>query len=371
MSDFFGGMNIFDGVDLKGSMSSVAKSTTETMANLKDQTLKPISAVSGGIKDGAALVSQKQTEVLDKITSFKSTMMSTIDSTIGALSGGILNIDSIQQVITYDNGFKINKDILARKVSDNIGIDIANIPNLPAQFADNMLAEFNRATDYKLNSYIDKSGIRMKMGNWRGLGGDSLLSYLRRTTDDLDGAIDLASKNALLITLLYQAAGLGMVASYKTLYNQFTYPETDGQDALVGIIDTVLIAGDLDSIAEIFSLMNYRGLRAVQAQYPTFVEELLTNYHLADDQSFENYAALRDQFLYIFTTLKGENWYQIYTSFGWLPNIAISSNMSDDAFNILSEVEHLIPILAAKDVFSDGTAVTTFKTHFPTVPIIA
>lgn len=362
--------SIFDTVDTKNALQKASQSMNSTVSNLKDQAINPLKAISSGIKAGVVKVDETQSVITSTISSYKSQAIDLIQNGLKNLTGGLLNVSDLSNLVTYQDGFKVNTDALLSMASAKVGFNISSVQNLKNQIGDAFTRELDSMT-FGLSKglfMVDTSGKGIKVAiadDWKLTMGQSLIDFLGQDDETGFGSIiNVAALNSVLNTMLKQTVQYGMYQGYGNYSSMYLF-ESDYHDALVDSISISISRGDLASVNTIFNIIQKEGVNKVKALYPDLIETLLSSFTFSSDIVPSDYKEMTTMLLKVCEAVGGVNWYKHPTQFGNLYNMSLVNRISDSAKILLEETDYIVPLLCSAGVFIDQNADEAFKSQFP------
>lgn len=365
---------LLDGFNLSESLGAFRNKTNTAMRTVKSDTLTPIDVTTKKLNDGIALTNQNDTTLKGTITNYKSSIVNSLDSIVGSLSGGLLNTKAITKAIRIDgNGVTLDTDSLITAAGASLGYNVWGKSGVQQLIAGMLGDEFNRLTGLNLYQLIQVDngdgsvgGFKVN-GNWRGQMGMATMDMLRDYTG-YDEFVDVSVQSALYNSVIYNSSLFGMKDAYKRLWDNYPYAGYR-QDAFITAIRYMITNGDIESIDEVFKLINQEGKNTLLNKYPDFIEQLFSKFTFDDSMYPEDYPELRIKLLAILDTVAGPDWMYLQTELGKAYNVGLVSNISTDMVTLLSPVEALIPFLCCKGQFQRKSATETLNSNFPDAPI--
>lgn len=367
-------MGLLDGFNLSETMGSFKQKTAKAMGTVKSDTLTPIDVTTKRLDDGIALTNPNDTSLKGTITSYRSSIVESLDSIVGSLSGGLLNTKAITKAIRIDeNGVSLDTDALITSAGSALGYNVWGKAGVQQMIAGMLGDEFNRLTGLNLSQLIQVDngngqlgGFRVN-GNWRGQMGMATMDMLRDYTG-YDQFVDASVQSALYNSVIYNSSIFGMKDAYRKLWDNYPVAMLR-QDAFITAIRYMITNGDIESIDEVFKLINQEGKNTLLNKYPDFIETLFTKFTFDKDAHPEDYPVLREKLLAILVTVAGPDWMYLKTELGVAYNVGLVSNISKDMVTLLSPVEELVPFLCCKGVFTRHSATEELNSNFPDAPI--
>lgn len=380
-----------DGFDISDSLKQQTKSINQSVSNFTKQTVNPIKSTVTDIKSGIALIKEKDREFLSKIYSYKSETIETINNYLSNLTGGRLNFSDFGKVITYKDGFNVNKDELMNMASKSLGFNIKNLPHEADNLAGEFLTELNSMTLGLSQGLVNFDGTRITIaGDWDRKLGENVFAFLTDSSNEVRTIRNFAASNAVLNVMLHKNAQIGYVQGYKGFADKYLY-ESDYHAALISSIAILLNKGDVNSLKEVIDILGKVSVFNVRATYPKFAETVFTNFNLPDDAYAEDYAGYGEKLVYIVETTCGDNWMLSTTFIGDVLNIGLVSSASASTKIVIeaysqalltqaTEIESsnasqatalreraskLIVLIATTGIINVESAATSFKRDFP------
>lgn len=363
--------SIFDSVDINNPLQKASQSMSSTVANLTSQIVNPFKAITSGVQAGVATINEAQSVISQNISAYKSSAIDGINTALKNISGGLLNLNDLGSLVTYQDGFKLNTDQLLSLAGKGVGFNISSLQNLKDQIGDGFLRELNSLSGGIASGFViaDTSGSFIKLhvaDDWKYSVGSSLINFL--AADDPDGfgtVVNVSAINAVLNTLLNQAVQNSMTQSYSNFADMYVY-QSDYHDALIDNAPLAATRGDLDSLVTIIDIVQDTGAGKIAASNPNTVQDLLSAYYFNNDVDPSDYPKLTQDLLKVCNSLGGNNWYKYPTQFGEVINVGLVNSISADAKILLESSEELIPLLCSSGIFTEQSATDLFTADFPT-----
>lgn len=367
-------MALLDGFNLSESLGAFRQKTGKAMGTVKSDTLTPIDVTTKRLDEGIALTNPNDTSLKGTITKYRSSIVDSLDSIVGSLSGGLLNTKAITKAIKIGpDGVKLDTDALITSAGAALGYNVWGKAGVQDLLAGMMTDEFNRLTGLNFRDLIQVGGSDGSVGgfrvngNWRGQMGMATMDMLRDYTG-YDQFVDASVQASLYNSVIYNSSLFGMKDAYKKLWDNYPVAMLR-QDAFLTALRYMITNGDIESIDEVFKLLDQQGKNALLNKYPDFIETLFTKFTFDKDLHQEDYPILCSKLLVILTTVAGPEWMYLYTELGKAYNVGLVSNISKDMVTLLSPVEELVPFLCCKGAFQRGSATETLNGNFPDAPI--
>jgi hypothetical protein len=362
--------SIFDGFNLSDDVRQFKSSTGQSVNTVKGNVLNPIDVTTERLDAGMAIRNDNDTSVQGTITAYRSNVVEALDGVIGALSGGMLNTKAITKAIRIDeNGVRLDTDALISSAAGALGYNVYGANGAMQDFAKGINDELNRMTGLNFYQLIksDGNGKFSVNGNWRSQAGMQTLDFFRKLTG-MDEFVDVSVKTALYNKVLYDSSLFGMRDGYGDLWKNYPYMGLR-QDAFIEAMRYMITNGDIESIDEVMKLLDEQGKFSLLNKYPDFVKTLFAKFRFASDVWPEDYPALRAKLMAILEIVAGPEWWMRQTQFGKAYNLGLTTGISRDMVTLLSDVPELIPLLATKGMFSEGSATRVLNNAFPDAPV--
>lgn len=360
---------LFDGFNLSESLGNFNTKTSNQMSTVREGTLTPIDVTGDKMKEGVALVKPTDTSLQGTISSYKSSAISELDGIIGGLSGGLLNTKAITKAIKIGpNGVTLNDDAILASASGAAGFPVSGKTSAMRKLAASISTEFKKITGTEINGIVtsDGKGFRINQ-NWRTSVGKETLRMIQKFTG-VDEFIDTTVQNALYNSVMSMATEYGMKDSYGSIYNLYKDKRT-AQQVMIDNVRTMIANGDVESLDVVIGMLDQEGIRAVNAGYPEFIKTIFRAFRFDADVYPEDYPVIRDKLLAVILTVCGPNWWMKYTEFGEAYDLSLINAASKDVIRLLSDVDYLIPMLAAVGMFTERSAVEELKSKLPDAPV--
>lgn len=358
--------NMFEGVNLDNPLQKASQSMSDTVTGLDKQILAPLKSASDSVQSGVALVKENETKIMSNVSTFMSQAIKGIDEGLKSITGGLLNLGNVGDLVKYEDGFKVNTDGLLRIAGQGLGFNINSMQDLKQQIGDGFLNQLDDLTMGLSRGLFYADGTKFGINdNWQLDMGTQLIDFLTRAGgEDFANVVNTAGINAVLNTMLQETIKNGIWSGYPVFKDNYIF-ESDYHDALIDGIMYAIGNGDVKSLQSILDIIQAEGANKVRAKYPKLIEETLMNFRFTDGTNPEDYPQLKTMMLDVFVRVFGPDWYKYPTQFGMKTNMALSSFISDDAKLILSEERDLIGLLCGAGIFMDTPARDVFLTHFP------
>lgn len=354
----------FGGIDVKNPIKEASRAISDAISGFGNQLINPMKNVTE-TTSGVALVDEKTSAVNASLTNYKSDTLTGIMDGARDLIGGILNNPDLGSILTYQDGFKVDSDQLMRIASQGLGLPINSIATIKQDLGGEFLNELSNMTGGLTSGLYFEDGGKLKIGDgWQMDIANDILGFVSRADGDFGKVVNMAGINAILNTLVYQAAQNSMYQTYGSFESQYLW-RSDYVDALINSLEYILGRGDIESIDEIFRIIEKEGIQVVRAQYPDFIERILTTFYFSSDVYEDQYEELGRKLDKLLTDFGGEKWYKINTEFGEAYNFIVVSNVSEDAKTLLEAFPKYHPILLTSGMFQEAPALNEFLRQFP------
>lgn len=361
--------SIFDGFNLSNNLNQFKRNTNNSVQGIKGNVLTPIDATTERLNEGMALTTPNDTSVKGTITSYKSSVVEALDGVVGAISGGLLNTKNITKAIKVDrDGVKFSTDDIITAAAGAMGYNVWGQNGAMQGIGKGITDEFNRLTGLNFSQLITTSDGKFAINkNWRGQTGQQVLRMVRDVTG-MDEFLDVSVQSSLYNSILYQASGYGMYDSYRTLWDKYPYAGLR-QDAFIQAMQVMITNGDIRSIDKVIQLLDREGRNTLLNKYPDFVTTLFAKFSFADDVYPEDHPELLTKLLGILEIVVGPNWWLRETQFGQAYNLGLTTGISKDMVTLLTPVDYLVPLLATRGMFQEGSAAHALNSVFRDAPI--
>lgn len=355
----------FKGIDVENPIRKASQAITDAISGFGNQLVNPMKSVSESVNSGVALVDEASSQVTESLTSFKSDTLTGILTKTKDFMGGILNDPDIGRIFDFQDGFKVNSDELIRIASSGLGFPINGIGDIKQNLGANFLEELNSMTGGLSSGLFFDDQMKLKVGDgWQRQAGEELLGFISRMDSDFGKVLNLAGVNSVLNVMVRQAAENSMYQTYRSFEDQYLF-KSDYIDALINSLEFCIGRGDLDSMNEIFTIIEKEGLQVVRSKYPDLIERTLSTFYFSNDtmeEEYEEMAKLLDRLL---VTFGGPTWWVVNTEFGPATNYVVVSNITEPAKLLLSDIEKYHPLLLSAGVFQEGNALDEFLRQVP------
>lgn len=357
--------NLFSTVNVDNPINQLSKSISDSVSGLTDQLINPLKTVESSSTAGVALVSESDSQLTSALTTFKSINIDKIMQGASDLVGGILNNPQLGSVVSYQDGFKVDTSQLLRIASNGLGFNVGSMTDIKDLMGQEFLNELDSMTGGLSNGLFFSDGTKLTIADgWQMAMGESLISFIGRNNTAFSGILNIAGVNAVLNTMIRQAAQNAMYQSYETFADQYLFV-SDYHDAIINSMEYCIARGDIQSINKMFEIIGQEGINKVRAQYPDLIERTLAGFYFTENTYEEDYptlAALLDKLL---IEVGGPGWFTLNTDFGLATNLAVVASISEDAKLLLSTYPKYMPLLCSAGIFQDEDARDVFQRQFP------
>lgn len=357
--------NTFLGVDADNPINALSKSIGDSISGLTSQLSNPLKSVGEATNSGVALVSESDSKLTTALTTFKSINIDKIIQGASDLVGGILNNPQLGNVLSYEDGFKVNSSELLRIASQGLGFNVGSTSDIKQLMGDEFLKELDSMTGGLSNGMFFADGTKVGIRDgWEMSIGESLISFIGRENSAFAGIVNIAGVNAVLNTMIRQAAENSMYQSYDSFGEQYLF-QSDYHDAIINSMEYCIARGDLQSINKMLEIIGTEGLNKVRAQYPDLIERTLSGFYFTGNTYPEDYPQLATLLNQLLITVGGSTWYQTSTEFGMVTNLATINTISTDAKLLLGTFPQYHPLLCASGIYGEQSAIDVFLKDFP------
>ena len=357
--------NIFEGVDLGNTIKQASRSMNETVSGLTTQLVNPFKSITESVRGGIATISEAQSVLSSNLNAYKSSAIDGINVGLKNLTGGVFNLGDLASIVTYQDGFKLDPDALLRLGGKGLGFNLSSISGLKDELSSTFMNELSSMTGGLSDGLIYFDGTKLRISDdWKYDMGMSIIDFIGKDNDEFGSIVNVAAMNSILNTMLNQTVRYGILDGYNTFGDQYIY-QSDYHDALISAVSIAVANGDAESVKKILEIIQTEGANKVHAKYPDLIEQMLGNFRFQDSEDSSDYPRIRSSILEVCTKLKGPNWYKTYTQLGFVVNVALVNQISDDAKTVLMEVDELVPLLCSAGIFGDMSAVEIFQQDFP------
>lgn len=363
-------MSLFDGLNLSDNVKNFQLDVNSTMKDIRSNTLSTIDPAISKVKEGVALVTNKDTGMVAKVESYKSEVVNKLSGVVGNLSGGRLNLKDITGTIKVGkDGFFIDKKQLTGKLMDAYGLRTPDLAGFARELTSDINSEFQRLTGLNGMNLLTADGTKIRItGGW----GDKMKDFAIKEISDvigLDGVFDVSVEAALKNALFKKSVNYGMSGQYKSIYDTYgPGMESVRRDVVLELIDEVLKAGDLISLKALIDLLEREGKNAVFSRYPDFVERLFANFKFDRDLHIEDRPEMVELLKSVLNTLVGPKWFYKKTVFGEAYNLALVNRISPDMKDLLILWEEVVPLVCASGMFPVQSAKSVMFKEFEFAP---
>lgn len=357
--------NLFDGVNLGNALQNASRSIGEVVSGLTNQLVNPFKTVGESVESGVALVSETDSRLMANLSTYKSTAIDGISTSLKNITGGFLNAPDLGRIISYRDGFKVNTDELLRIGSKGLGFNINSMQGLKQQLGDAFIAELDSMTGGLSQGLFYADGTKLGIADdWQFTMGNTLIDFMGKDDGAFGNIVNLAGVNSILNVMVQETVRNGMYDGFGTYKDQYMFFD-DYRNSLINSLDIAIGRGDIKSIERILEIIEQEGVNQVRAKYPDLIERMLSGFYFSTDSTPADYPEMRDLLVKVCVTFGGPDWYKTHSWYGMATNMALVNYISPDAKLLLEEVPELIPLLAGAGVFMDTMAREVFLVDFP------
>ncbi|WNV45956.1 hypothetical protein [Aeromonas phage AerS_266] len=356
---------LFSGVTKSNPIESLSKTISESVSGLTSQLINPLKAVGEATNSGVALVSESDSRLVNAVTTFKSINIDKIIQGASDLVGGILNNPQLSNVLSYEDGFKVNSSELLRMASNGLGFNVGSAGDIKQLMGDEFLKELDSMTGGISSGLFFADGTKVSIRDgWQMSVGETLINFLGKENGAFAGIVNIAGVNAVLNTMIRQAAENAMYQSYETFGDQYLF-QSDYHDAIINSMEYCIARGDIQSINKMLEIIGKEGLNKVRAQYPDLIERTLAGFYFTADTYEEDYPQLAVLLNTLLVEVGGPDWYKSATEFGLVTNLAVVNSISESAKLLLQDFPQYHPLLCSAGIFNDTSAIDVYLKDFP------
>lgn len=355
----------FEGMNLTESLAKRQKAISNSVSEFTTQMVNPIKSTVSKIKEGVALIKDMDRKLSDQLYQYKSETIDNINGYLNALTGGKLNIEDFGNVLSYQDGFKVDSDELLRIAGKTMGFNLNSIGNMKQQLGQAFIDELNDLTLGLSDGLfiVGYDGEINISGDWDRNKGEFIFDFLSKGSDTFSAVNNFAASNAILNTLIYNNAEIGFVQGFRPFEEMYLY-QSDYYNALINSIEILIGRGDILSLKEVLTILDEEERWKVKAKYPNFAETVLRNFSFDYNTTEDQYDELKDTLLEIIIKVEGKDWNKEETFMGSLLNIGLVNHISDDSKTLLQRDESLVPFLLASGIFNERNAMDAFRSDF-------
>lgn len=355
----------FEGFDISNVLAQKNKQIQSSISGFSNQTLNPIKSTVSDLKSGIAIIKDTDKQILNKLNTYKSATIDTINDYLGALTGGKLGIQDFGRVISIRDGFSVDKDELMRMAGQTLGFNISSLSSIKGDLADQFLNELNDMTLGLSDGLFQVDGGKVTIaGDWDKNIGDSVFDFLSSGDTEFRTVRNFSAANAVLNTMVTQTASIGFVEGYRGFESMYLY-QSDYFAALISTIPNLLSRGDINSLAEILTILDDTSRYTVRNMYNNFVELVLSNFSLPTNTLPESYDLYKDKLVKIIEKIDGTDWMMTDTFLGKVMNLGLVSSISEDSKTILQRIPEYVPFLCCSGIIGQSSALDVFRSQFP------
>lgn len=371
----FNTSSIFDNLNLKSAVSDLSQDMNTKLADVKGSLLNPVSSTTASIKDGIALLSSVDSKIKSTISNFKTDVLGMADGTINQLQSAYFTVNQLINAVTAAYSTLTSLGTLNRDLKNILKIETNGVTGFMDKFSNLFVSAINskiRSSGYVTGTTSNKGEFLTITQNDNTDKTAALTAVLSKmSVGDLADSYNTAMATAVYATFLNQATASGLTSSYADLYAKLAVIDPSEADkAVVEAIGSALSNGDLTSIEKLIALLtNSSAKLTIGSTYPDAAETLLSNFKLLSTEGVGDYTSLNTRLKTILVLLGGVNWWKIYTSEGWVPNLLLGSKLTGVLRDIWMEDEELFCLVAVKGFFKELTARRAFLNNFPQCPI--
>ena len=274
-------MSLYD--KLPSIDTSKIKTITSDFSTGRDTLLK---AVSGTAVSAA-----------DALTSFRSSITNSINSTLSALTGNLISISDLNSFIDISGGkISLNENALMNKIKDVTGLNISSTDNILSQVKDQIYSTINQQSNGALGKLIDKDGnVKLLDSLMSGDEYYKLSTIVDRYLDDQGKTRtefsynDYKTNRTVVTSLIRQAALAGNYIDVRSLYDSGSAEDKVAMaTTLAESLSSVGLNGDFRTAAVITELITAERARSV---VPELITLLFRNYRIPSYITLKEYDA--------------------------------------------------------------------------------
>lgn len=215
--------------------------------------------------------------------------------------------------------------------------------------------------------------IKVALGAGVGIVGYSNVSDVQSMTSilgmiagnsELAKAFDLEAEAALFTGILSQATSMGAFQAFDMI-KEHANDNYTWQSAYQASAGQAILASDLTILNKIISEL---GVEKVLADNPNAVEQLITNYRLANGTTVDQYPTKWAELNDVLTKLN-IHWWEYLRNGTWIANLGVFTKASDDAKKLLYLNEPFRTIALTAPFYQPTTAVNLGKAMYPNAAI--
>lgn len=365
MESLLGTTSIFSGIDIDNPIKKATQSVADAISGFGSTLVNPMKTVGESTTSGVALVDENSSVVSQNLNNYKSDTITGIVDKGRDFAGGILNNPDLGRIFDFQDGFRVNADELVRIASQGLGFSVGGIGDIKQSLGDSFLNELNSMTGGLSSGLYFDDGMKLKVGDgWQRQAGEELLGFISRMDSPFGKVLNLAGVNSILNVMVRQAAENSMYQSYRAFEGEYLF-RSDYIDALINSLEYCIGRGDIESMNEIFSIIEKEGLQVVRAKYPDLIERTLSSFYFSSDVMEEDYPRLSEMLDKLLVMVGGPNWYTFDTEFGPATNYVVVSNITEPAKLLLGEYPKYHPLLLSAGRFQEGSALDEFLRQIP------
>lgn len=324
-----------NGFDISDSLKNKTQDISNSVSGFTRQTVNPIKSTLADVKSGIALIKDTDKKFVDKLYAYKSSTLDNINSYISSLTGGTLSLSDFGDVVSVQDGFKVNKDALTRIAGKTMGFNINSIADAKNQLGNEFLNELNSLTVGLSDGMYSVNGGKLSLNNnWDRNVGDTVFSFLGLSSTTFDTVRNFAAANAVLNVMVKNTADIGYAEGFQYYKDQYLY-ESDYEAALISSISTLINNGDINSLYSVTGLISSRGRRVVNAKYPQFAQTLFSEFRLPNKTTSDEYSSYGEKMIECVKRIAGESWLMVPTFYGQAVNVSLGADLSTDTRTVL------------------------------------
>ena len=355
----------FEGFDISKVAAQNEKSIASSISGFTNQAVNPIKSTVSDLKSGIALIKDTDKQIMNKLYTYKSSTIDSINDFLGSLTGGKIGLADFGRVISYKDGFKVDSDELMRMAGRTLGFNIGSIATIKDELANSFLDELNSMTLGLSNGLFQTDGSKITIaGDWDKNIGQSVFDFLSSGGEEFVTVRNFAASNAVVNTMVKQNAAIGFVQGYAGFASMYLY-QSDYYGALIATIPTLLSRGDVNSLDEILKILDDASRYTIKNQFPNFAETVLANFNFPEGTLPEDYAGYKDKLIAVIKKIEGVKWMYKTTFMGDILNIGLVTTISDDSKTLLMRVPEYVPFLCTSGLMNQEAASGVFKRMFP------
>lgn len=356
---------------LKGAAANIGGSISDTVkeaSSISSGAISKVTSVFGNtVKEDLALIDSTAKNGIKSLNAFKDTQLGKLDSFIKSVTGNIVSMKDLNQLIDVRNGFKVNYDELTKRLSDAAGFPLDSIVGMTNDIKRQAADLLDAYSSGNVTRMLNAAGIKFKVndGSYQMMSMlSNVISRMSEQDSDFKHIVDETAQMAFLNTMLQYTVAAGLWQGIDEILNKYTIKE-EGIRALGGFSTIAVTKGDVYTLQ---AIVDRCGIAVVRAKNQDLPVKLMRYFAMSTGTKDTEYADYKVRLLGILNAADPE-WDS--TMFGPVKamNLAPFTRASQDAIKLLRyDDKYRDYVLIAKS-YLPKSLVSLIKENYPKVAI--